>query len=292
MNRICIAAERPLVDGGTTGYLGQVVTILKGKTACYDCTPKPAPKGFPVCTIRSTPDKPIHCIVWAKHLFNLFFGNKDDENSVTEIDALMKAEDVVRKLFVDDINKLIGMEDLWKSRKPPTTLDLDGALKTALTDAAPARTSLEDRKVWEVQVQVQVLISRHRELAERAKDGALSWDKDDDAAMDFVLCASNLRSNAFAIEMQTSFRCKQMAGEPCERERVFAKCWALSIIFLLFFLGTSSFSLEIVVYLWREILKNRLYCAGNIIPAIATTNAIISGYMVLEAFKVLDKRCV
>ena len=37
-------------------------------------------------------------------------------------------------------------------------------------------------------------------------------DKDDDDAMDFVLCASNLRANAFGIEMQTSFRCKQMAG--------------------------------------------------------------------------------
>jgi len=216
VNRICIASERPLVDGGTTGYLGQVVTIIKGKTACYDCTPKPPPKGFAVCTIRSTPDKPIHCIVWAKHLFNLFFGNKDDENAVTEIDISMTAEDVVRKLFVDDINKLIGMEDLWKSRKPPSILDLDGVLKDtltdALTDAKPVRGSLPDREVWPVVVQVQLLIRRHRELAERAKAGPLSWDKDDDAAMDFVLCASNLRSNAFAIDMQHSFRCKQMAG--------------------------------------------------------------------------------
>jgi ubiquitin-like 1-activating enzyme E1 B len=38
-------------------------------TECYECQPKPTPKTFAVCTIRSTPDKPVHCIVWAKHLF-------------------------------------------------------------------------------------------------------------------------------------------------------------------------------------------------------------------------------
>jgi len=240
VNRICIAAERPLVDGGTTGYLGQVTTIMKGKTACYDCQPKAAPKGFPVCTIRSTPDKPIHCIVWAKHLFNLLFGVKDDENAVTEVDASLDAAGMVRKLFVDDINKLIGMEDLWKTRKPPVALDLAGPLGAALERAAPARASLGDREVWSPELQVQMLMVRYRELTERAKGGAISWDKDDDEAMDFVLCASNLRANAFGIEMQTSFQCKQMAG--------------------------------------------------NIIPAIATTNAIVSGYMVLEAYKVLDQR--
>ena len=222
------------------GYLGQVATIFKGKTACYDCQPKATPKGFPVCTIRSTPDKPIHCIVWAKHLFNLLFGVKDDENAVTEVDVTMNAADMVRKLFVDDINKLVGMEDLWKTRKPPIPLDLDGALKEALEKDSPARDSLDDRTVWGLGLQVQVLIARYRELQKRGMGGALSWDKDDDDAMDFVLCASNLRSNAFGIEMQHSFRCKQMAG--------------------------------------------------NIIPAIATTNAIISGYMVFEAFKVLDQR--
>ncbi|KAJ1487725.1 hypothetical protein T484DRAFT_1617518 [Baffinella frigidus] len=85
VNRVCIAAGRPLVDGGTSGYDGQVTTIIKGETGCYDCEPKPAPKGFPVCTIRSTPDKPIHCIVWGKHLFALLFGTKDDANAVAEV---------------------------------------------------------------------------------------------------------------------------------------------------------------------------------------------------------------
>lgn len=160
VNRICIASERPLVDGGTTGYLGQVTTILKGKTACYDCQPKAAPKGFPVCTIRSTPDKPIHCIVWAKHLFNLLFGVKDDDNAVTEVDSKMDAGAVVRKLFVDDINKLVGMEDLWKTRKPPNPLDVEGSLKSALVTDAPERASLEDRTVWAVDLQVEIVKSQ------------------------------------------------------------------------------------------------------------------------------------
>ena len=79
MNRLCLAADRPLVESGTAGYLGQVTVIRKGKTECFECHPKPPPKTFPVCTIRNTPSLPIHCIVWAKFLFQYvlllsFFG--------------------------------------------------------------------------------------------------------------------------------------------------------------------------------------------------------------------------
>lgn len=40
--------------------------IVKGISSCYECYPKPTQKVYPICTIRSTPDKPVHCIVWAK----------------------------------------------------------------------------------------------------------------------------------------------------------------------------------------------------------------------------------
>ena len=44
-------------------------------TECYECRTKPVPKSYPVCTIRNTPDKPIHCIAWAKDLlFARLFG--------------------------------------------------------------------------------------------------------------------------------------------------------------------------------------------------------------------------
>ncbi|KAM5138782.1 SUMO-activating enzyme subunit 2 [Mantella aurantiaca] len=70
VNRMCLAADIPLIESGTAGYLGQVTVIKKGVTECYECRPKPTQKTFPGCTIRNTPSEPIHCIVWAKYLFN------------------------------------------------------------------------------------------------------------------------------------------------------------------------------------------------------------------------------
>jgi ubiquitin-like 1-activating enzyme E1 B len=69
VNRMCLAANIPLIESGTAGYLGQVDVVQKGKTECYECQPKAPQKTFPGCTIRNTPSEPIHCIVWAKHLF-------------------------------------------------------------------------------------------------------------------------------------------------------------------------------------------------------------------------------
>lgn len=66
VNAMCLAADIPLVESGTAGYSGQAYIIKKDVTECYDCRPHPVTKTYPVCTIRSTPSQPIHCIVWAK----------------------------------------------------------------------------------------------------------------------------------------------------------------------------------------------------------------------------------
>ncbi|NXS46573.1 SAE2 enzyme, partial [Balaeniceps rex] len=83
VNRMCLAADVPLIESGTAGYLGQVTVIKKGVTECYECHPKPTQKTFPGCTIRNTPSEPIHCIVWAKYLFNQLFGEEDADQEVS-----------------------------------------------------------------------------------------------------------------------------------------------------------------------------------------------------------------
>lgn len=99
VNKLCQAANVPLVESGTAGYLGQATPIVhvrctlqrkadhQDKTECYDCVYKPAPKSFPVCTIRSTPSEPIHCIVWGKsYLFGKLFGEDDEAVDEAELD--------------------------------------------------------------------------------------------------------------------------------------------------------------------------------------------------------------
>ncbi|KAF2322856.1 hypothetical protein GH714_031411 [Hevea brasiliensis] len=71
VNRLCLAAEVPLVT-----------VHVKGKTECYECQPKPAPKTYPVCTITSTPSKEIG---------NLSF-DKDDQLAVEFVTAAANFE--------------------------------------------------------------------------------------------------------------------------------------------------------------------------------------------------------
>jgi hypothetical protein len=54
----------------------QVSVHIKGSTECYECHPPASTqKTYPICTLRNTPDKPIHCVVWAKELlFPRLFG--------------------------------------------------------------------------------------------------------------------------------------------------------------------------------------------------------------------------
>lgn len=69
VNRMCLIANVSLIESDTAGNDDHVELIGKGNTQCYECRPKQARKTFPGCTIRNTPSEPIHCIVWAKHLF-------------------------------------------------------------------------------------------------------------------------------------------------------------------------------------------------------------------------------
>ncbi|CRJ80625.1 hypothetical protein BN1708_000320 [Verticillium longisporum] len=195
VNRMCLAANVPLIESGTTGFKGQVQVIKKGVTACYDCTAKPVAKSFPVCTIRSTPSQPIHCIVWGKsYLLSEIFGQSEDESTYDhsadadnkeEIEELKKEAEALRlireslgteafpellfnKVFNADIVRLLSMEDMWKSRRKPEPLDYAALMgKAAEALASKEEILRDDQRVWSLEENLAVFNDSLDRLSKR-----------------------------------------------------------------------------------------------------------------------------
>ena len=272
VNRMCVAADVPCIESGSAGLLGQVQPIRPRRTECYDCTAHPTPTTFPVCTIRSTPSTPVHCIVWAKSwLFPQLFGADEDAdadeqelaaaehsgedaaelaNLRREARRMRELKDELRaagekdapltrifdKLYDTDIRRLLSMEDMWARRTRPTPLTLADA--RARGDYCRAAGGLRDQQMLGVSDNADAFMRHGAALA--ARSGTQEFDKDDEDALAFVAAAANLRAHIYAIPTKTRFEAKQIAG--------------------------------------------------NIIPAVATTNAVVSGLAVMQALHVLAQR--
>ncbi|XP_042453758.1 SUMO-activating enzyme subunit 2-like isoform X1 [Zingiber officinale] len=279
VNRLCLAAEVPLVESGTTGFLGQVTVHIKGRTECYECQPKPTPKTYPVCTITSTPSKFIHCVVWAKDLlFAKLFGDKNQENDLfvpsnNASDSVKPTDNIIERgsdedpeqysrkiydyVFGYNIQAALANEETWKNRSQPKPTFLrdvlpekdilhNGILESnCLTDdlslsVMPFLGMSNPQEVWNLAENSRVFLKALQLFLEkREKDiGNLTFDKDDQLAVEFVTAAANIRASSFGIPLHSLFDAKGIAG--------------------------------------------------NIVHAVATTNAIIAGLIVIEAIKVLQ----
>ncbi|KAJ3932803.1 MAG: hypothetical protein NXY57DRAFT_1001476 [Lentinula lateritia] len=274
VGRMCVAGGVKMVESGTAGYLGQVQPIVGGVTECFECMEKPkGGKTYPVCTIRSTPSLPIHCVVWSKsYLMGQLFGV--DEDAGAELDEAEKqgenAEEIANlrkeaesfaqvraairsggpaarmifdKIFNTDIKRLLSMSDMWNHRASPVPLDFDRIMQGENENGNGSKqkqtVALKDQKKLTTKENLELFVSSVSALSARlsSTETVIEFDKDDDDTLNFVTAASNLRSLAYRIPQKTKWEVKEMAG--------------------------------------------------NIIPAIATTNAIIAGLIVLQGVNLI-----
>lgn len=270
VNRICLFLKIPLYESGTTGLKGQVQPIYPYMTECFNCIPKETPKTFPVCTIRSTPSKPVHCITWAKDfLFSQLFGDgspddiptpdsseftndEEAEASANEMNELSDLKNIIlnskkndydfiikifKKIFIDDIKRLLKIEELWQSREKPSfdkLGDYDLLLKSTGDIEKDKLYDSKDLEQSDIKSIFKMFIASSLRLSDRQRNGEkLEFDKDDNDTLNFVMAASNIRSLIFGIPTKSEFDVKQIAG--------------------------------------------------NIIPAVATMNAIMAGFSALSS---------
>ncbi|GAX12455.1 ubiquitin-like 1-activating enzyme E1 B [Fistulifera solaris] len=254
VNRLCLAANVPMMEAGTTGYLGQVQTIYKG-VACYECKTQEPPKVYPICTIRSTPSQPVHTIVWAKELYKLLLSpdpsqsmlweDSQNEELSTYMEAALELRDnnqdpdasedtkkttidrLWKALYADEIQKQLNMDRYKTAEKTPIVLEMP-------TAAANTQSEWKPMSIWSL----TECVYEFRNALMSALEMPEFFDKDDELAMRFVTAAAQLRSMNFHIPLQSYHDTKGIAG--------------------------------------------------NIIPAIATTNAIVAGLQILQVFSLLQ----
>lgn len=109
------------------------------------------------------------------------------------------------------------MEDLWKHRTPPHPISFEELSNAAPLAATEAETSangatvggIKDQRVLSLHDSFEIFLSSVDRLSRRIDPASpLSFDKDDDDTLDFVVAAANLRASVFDIESQTRFQVK------------------------------------------------------------------------------------
>ncbi|CAM8888858.1 unnamed protein product [Rhodiola kirilowii] len=282
VNRLCLAADIPLIESGTTGFLGQVTVHVKGRTECYECQPKTAPKSYPVCTITSTPSKFIHCIVWAKELlFAKLFGDKNQDNDLNVRsggasgssdhmeDVFERKEDediqqygrrIYDHVFGYNIESALANEETWKNRARPRPIYSRDVLPDQLSQSLRNGHTVGDSAVSD-----PLSVSAMSSFG--LKNPQDIWS---------LMENSKVFLEAFKLFFT---RRQEDVGH-----LVFDKDDQLAVEFVTAAANIRASSFGIPLHSLFEAKG----IAGNIIHAVATTNAIIAGLIVIEAMKVLQ----
>lgn len=73
VDRRCVFFMKPLLESGTLGTKGNTQVVLPRLTESYSSSQDPPEQSFPMCTLRSFPNKIEHTIAWARDLFQSYF---------------------------------------------------------------------------------------------------------------------------------------------------------------------------------------------------------------------------
>ncbi|KAH0826391.1 repeat in ubiquitin-activating protein-domain-containing protein [Lanmaoa asiatica] len=179
------------------------------------------------------------------------------------------AKTIFEKVFNADIRNLLSMADMWRSREKPTPLDFDAIVDGSFVVKGPTKNLASSSSS---KAQINGHANGDPTRSSSNGNGGLKDQRaltlQDNLAL-FVSSTNRLASRLRAGEETISF-------DKDDDDT-------------LDFVTAASNLRSAAYYIERKTRWEVKEMAGNIIPAIATTNAIISGLIVLQALHLLRK---
>ena len=296
VDNLAIKYGKPLIDSGTTGGKGNIQVIVPHLTESYGSTTDPDDKvGIPICTIKSFPFKQAHTIQWTRELFETEFNelpskiHKYSEESLesatpAEINTMIKAlhkyrnftiskegfHKVLSHIFIENFDYNIK-ELLNKYSDPEKKMEIEGKILPTIIDLDTHKDKIIEFMTFGFKIMSQMF------------NTYIIFDKTNDtvdsSALDInyeKIAEDNDWTYANEIIKKISTTIKKIDFEKDDDELGHVN-WLLTVSNI----RNSQYKIEQAdLFTTRKI-------AGNIIPAMITTTALVSGYQILEYIKLI-----
>ena len=282
MDRRCVQMRKPLIDAGTLGTKGHVQVVIPFISETYSSSEDPQDKSIPLCTVKSFPYSIEHTIEWAMGEFKTQFNEH-----VNNVKEYLSSKDP-------------GLEEEFKM----APRSVEGCLKASLAlfvnyFSTSITKLLESFGPDHVDQDGNLFWSPPKRIP-----SPVAFNINDKMHITFLLSCSNLYAQCFGIRKITreelyaylenvlslkepnpiSFGDQDVDFSSLTPIEFDKDTWHVDFIY-------AAANLRAKNYTIKERSKHFVKgIAGRIIPAIATTTAVVSGISTLEILKYATSR--